>query len=514
MLVNMMIDRPHYLERISETVTLEDESPQLLVSTSQGFRVGVSEVGSGGETHGSSPGTSSNRKTSLQEPTQVMLIPLALIEKGTLLDGFTVTDSDGRNVPTLSYNQTRGLLAYVLKTIIDIAPERGHARSGGDRKNIKSKVAAKLVQAACSPGPRKKKSAAERAEINALLDCVDELPVADDWKQRIRGFCDALVDHYVIVAEVSVPAGGYILATYEQAISVDSSASGFGLLRSRLGLRYSKFDIPLNIFALEVDAYHMQMNASPMQYVFDHHLERMNSGIRVTQADLCRGHDKPYLRLHHCTAGPAMHLYIRRQSDRMRYASARSLASFQGEANRPDARERLKSVVEFREIPPGALGAAAIVSVMTAAVIVFFALTRIGEEPFDGSTAAQSGSDIPALILTLPGFASLVIGSWLDLAHLRRASLATYLGLGTSVALSLTAALYYLLDANKAIPGRISLHVASGFVIRTDMGWMGLAVAAVTCSLFLMRDLSARSRYYFSMIEKRIQGHIGADHLP
>lgn len=499
MLINMMVDRPHYLERINEVVSLEEERPQLLVATSQVFRLGVQEgpigaMGSAG---------SIKKASVLQGNGKVLLVPLALIEKGTLLDGFGVTDTSGSDVPTLSYNQTRGLLAYVIRTIVDIAPERNHAHSGGDYDKLKSKVAAKLVNAVCSPGPRKKKSEKEQAAIQAQLDSVNDLRVSEDWKRRIKGFCDALVDHYVIVAEVAAPVGGYVFVTYRQAISVDSSAFGvMNRMRSRVGLRQSKFDIPLNIFALEVDAYHMQMDASPMQYVFDHHLERMNSEHHVTRDDLCRGHDKPYVRLHYSTAGPVMHLYIRRQSEG-RSSSGRRPHPQQHASK--GVGERLKSVVEFREIPPGALGAAAIISVITSAVIAFFAFTRIGEMPFSGGPSSGSGSDIPALVLALPGFASVIVGSWLDLSHLRRASLATYIGLGTSVLLSLASALYYLLDANRILPGRVSFHVTSGIVIRTDVGWLGLAAVAVTCSLFLVRDLTARSRYYFNLIEKRVE---------
>jgi len=496
MLVNLMIDRPHYLERINEVVELEEERPQLLVTTSQVFRISMP----------TSPLGSGQKVISSHGNDKVMLLPLALIEKGTLLDGFAVTDANGSSVPSLSYNQTRGLLAYVIRTIVEIAPESSHAHSNKDCKKIKSSVSARLVRAVCTPGTRKRKSNSERAEIEALLDSVNELSVPADWKQRIRRFCDALVDHYFIVAEVVAPAGGYVLVTYSQAISVDSSAYGLiNRLRSRLGLRQSKFDIPLNIFGLEVDAYHMQMNASPMQYVFDHHLERMNSGHRVTQDDLCRGQDKPYVRLHYSTAGPAIHLYIRRQSGKRERNPA-----FQGDPPRHETRslgsqERLKSVVEFREIPPGALGAATIISLIASTVIIFFALTRIGQMPFSGNIAPNSGSDIPALILALPGFASVIVGSWLDLSHLRRASLATYVGLGASVALSLASALYFLFDANKSIPGRISLHVTNGVTLRTDIGWLCLAATAITCTLFLMRDLTARSRYYFNLIEKRIE---------
>jgi hypothetical protein len=510
LLVNMMIDRPHYLERIQEIAMLEEESPQLQLTTRQVFRVRESDRPSedGQGRDDATSGSASNAEPILgpADKDKVILVPIALLEKGTLLDGFTVTDSTGCDLPTLSYNQTRGLLAYVIHAVIDILP-LGQGRASGMAGTEPLKIAANLVTAICSPGPMKKKSAEGQAKVKALLNSVVDLPVAEERLQRIRTFCETLVDHYIIVAEVPVPAGGHVVLTYKQEISVDSSAlSLINRLRSRVGLRYSTFDIPLNIFSLDVEAYHLEMDAGPMQYVFDHHLERMNSRERVTQDDLRHGASKPYVRLHYNSAGPAMHLYIRRQSDPAGAAEApQSPAAAQHDATFAENRERLKSVVEFREIPPGALGASTVVSLMTAAIVGFFALTQIGQEP-TGHTPTIIGSDIPALVIALPGFASLIIGSWLDLSHLRRASLTTYLSLAASVTLSVLSALYYLLDANKVVPGRISLSVSGSFVIHTDVGWLLLATAAVTCSLFLVRDVVSGSRYYFNQVKDRVKG--------
>jgi len=473
LLINMMIDRPHYLERINETVTLEDEAPQLQLATRQIFRLRKPErpLEQGADRLDPVPAPLPPVERSVAaERDQVILVPLAVLEKGTLLDGFLVTDSNGNDIPTLSYNQTRGLLAYVIRTIIiDVLPK--DSKYSEDDAKVRSRVAANLVTAICSPRPMKKKDAAELQSIDILLSSISELPVADEWKRRLRDFCESLVDHYMIVAEVPLPIGSHMVLTYKQEISVDSSAlSLVSRLRSRVGLRYLTYDIPLNIFSLDVEAYHMEMDAGPLQYVFDHHLERMNSKVRLTQDDLCRGASKPYVRMHYNSAGPAMHLYIRQQSDDAGASHAPRSAISGQSANYSRVRERLKSVVEFREIPPGALGASATASLMTAIIISFFALTRIGLDQTASHTPIIIGSDIPALIIALPGFASLIIGSWLDLSHLRRSSLTTYLGLASSVGLSLIGALYYLLDSNRVLPGRISLEIADNVIIKSDIG--------------------------------------------
>jgi hypothetical protein len=493
--VNMMIDRPHYLERINEFVSLEDEVPRLQVATRQIFRVRESARSSG----------SGTPRLTLPGNDQVLLVPIALLEKGTLLDGFTVTDGAGDELPTLSYNQTRGLLAYVVHAIVDISPS-DHEYVNRDQ-GIKQRVVASLITAICSPTPMKKKDTQRRATIRRLLDSADDLLATEDQKQRVKAFCETFVDHYMIVAEVPVPVGAHVVITYRQDISIDSSSLSFvNRLRSRIGLRYSTFDIPLNIFSLDVEAYHLEMYAGPMQYVFDQHLERLNTNVRVTQEDLRRGDSEPYVRLHYNSGGPAMHLYIRRQSRQRPPRPGQPPASPQQDTDKPRPTERLKSVVEFREIPPGTLGASTVISLLTSIIIGFFALTLIGQQA-PGHAHLAGGSDVPALVIALPGLASLVIGSWLDLSHLRRASLTTYLSLAASIMLSLFASLLYLVGVNKQLPGRLSLTVIGSFAIKTDIVWLVLAGCAVTCSLLVLRDVVGGSRYYFNQVKERVRRH-------
>jgi hypothetical protein len=241
------------------------------------------------------------------------------------------------------------------------------------------------------------------------------------------------------------------------------------------------------------------MNAGPMEYIFDHHLEWLTSGDAVKPGELKWGTFIPYVRLHYSSANPAAHLYIRRQSSSEEATKALQEASTHA--------DRLKSVIEFREVPPGALGAATIVSLITAVIICFFALTQIGEEPTLAHPVTSLGSDIPALLIALPAVASLIIGSWLDLSRLRRASLTTYLGLGASLVLSLASALYFLWDAYKILPGRRILGLPGSITVRTDIGWLVLSGLAITCSLFLCRDVVRTSKYYFQLIRTRVKEH-------
>ncbi len=299
LLVKMMIELPNFLERINEDVSLEDEIPQLEVITRQIYRIGILKPAAEG----------SGKINSL-------LIPLVFIQKGRLLDGFTVLNADGHEIPTLSYNQTRGLLAYAIRIIVTSAPDFGNAPNMvTDTKKVND-VIAKLTEAVCTPGPLDKQGEKTQSRINDLLDSVQNLPISPDWQERIRRFCARLVDYYVIIAETPPPDGAYIQITYRQKIPVESSSLRLAnRWRGRFGLRYAIIDIPLHLFALRAEAYHLQMNAAPMQYVYDHRLEWLRSERRVVQDDLRNGNLKPYVHLHHNSAEPG-NASLHKETDR------------------------------------------------------------------------------------------------------------------------------------------------------------------------------------------------------
>ena len=397
-----------------------------------------------------------------------------------------------------SYNQTRGLLYHTIRAIVTSIPEETNGLSGDECEKLRSKAIGDLTEAVCYSGPRRKQAPKIQEKIDLLLSSVGQLPVEDKWKRRIRALCETLVDHYIIVVETAVGTGNYITLSYGQDIPIGKSTIR-NKWRSRFGLRCLTVDIPHHVYALRTETYHLQMNAGPMEYIFDHHLEWLSSGDAVKPKELKWGAFIPYVRLHYSSASPAAHLYIRRQS-----SSEETTKALHQD---PTGRDRLKSVITFREIPPGALGAATIVSLVTTVLVCFFAMTQIGQEPTPTDPVTSLGSDIPALLIALPAVASLIIGSWLDLSRLRRASLTTYLGLGASLVLSLASALYFLWDAYKILPGRRILSLPGSITVKTDIGWLVLAGLAITCSLFLCRDLIRTSTYYFQLIRKRVKEH-------
>jgi len=458
----ILFDLPTYVDRINEDATLED-APLIVLSTRQQYVV---------------------RAGGSDEAPEMLLLPLVRPEKGTLLDTFSVTDAAGGSVATLSHNRVRGLLAYSLTALFRIAAIDSKNTDDRRTQEAVNAVLAGLIMAVCAPGPIAKQNPERRVKILAALQAVDGLPFHESWRDRIRRFCAQYVDFYVVVAEANTPAGKHLVLRYSHRVPCES-ATGERLnrWRIRLGLAPTVIDLPLNAFAFQVSSYHLQISSDVGQYVFDHHLERLDTRSPVSQDDLQVDGAQPYVRLHYHEGRPNAHLYVRRQG----------IDSLQG-------MDRLKSVVQFREIPPGVMGGATVVAWASTALITFFALTHLGLGDGDDGVA----TDMPAILLALPAFTAAIIGSWSDLARLRRASLTTYLALFGTMLLSLVSALYFVYDASKALMTEFRLELPWQQAITTEVGWLAILVLSWTLGLFLVRQWLSESRHYFGAVKRRI----------
>lgn len=493
---NMLGNLPHYLTRINEHIEIVEEAPQLRVSKRQCYQID----------------NGAPRESKL-------LIPLALIEKGTLIDNLTVKDSDNNDVPTLPYNHLRGLLAVTLEILVETAIRDMPDGEAEEHRDTISRVLRDLAIAVCGPGPLDRLSGSKSEWNQAIarmsqsaLESIEELPISnDEWKNDLRQFCQQYVNYYVIVAEVTPPeVGNYLELTYSHRVPL--SIYNRRHWREHFGLKASTIDIPLHPYAFQVETYHQEIDAESGQYIFDHHLERLSLKsqdpvnqeiIKAEAADLA-----PYVRLYHDEARPNAHLYIRRQT------VPRSPSQPEGAKQKKSLPGPLKSVIKLREIPPGASGAAAMIAFSSAAIISFFALTHLGleidpnvsglEEKQAEQIKATVNSDVPALLLALPAFVGVLIGSWLDLSRLRRASLTTYLALGGTMLLSLASALFYVFDANRKLPTEKIISAVYDREITTDWIWLVLMAVAITHFLFLLRAVIEESRHYTERILRRV----------
>jgi hypothetical protein len=509
LLVRMLIDLPTYIVRISEEARIE-ESPLILMTTRQYYEIDkggrryveIVKETSTEQTDASTPARAALEDGVPEEPQApekpgLLLIPLLRPEKGVLIDSFCVTDSNGCDLPTLSHNRVRGLLVYTLEGLLKIAIEAGGGTIGKTAEEIRKEclpTLAKIVAAVCSAGPRRKQSAEGKKKIEEVLNAIDMLPLKEEWREKLKPFCQQYIDYYVIVAEVSAPPGDHLILNYSYRVPCESPSNQTGnRWRSRFGLTPATFDLPVNVNAFQVDTYHLQISTDSGQYVYDHHLEGLDTRKAVRQIDLRKDGFTPYVRLYHDEGRPNAHLYIRRQ----------------GQAS-PAGLPRLKSVIQFREIPPGVLGAATVVSSASAALITFFALTHLGlgvdvrNAGQEEQIVATLNSDVPALLLALPAFTAALIGSWTDLSRVRRASLTTYIALAGTMILSIGSALHFVYDANHKLPTEFTVQILGDTQITTEWTWLMLMGSSLTLTLVIFRQWISESRHYFNVVRKRV----------
>ncbi len=480
---------PHYLYRVNEHAAIEADGPRLRLTTYLDFDLRHSY-------HGDEP-RSEQESSPIPD---VLILPFVWLASGTLLDDFSVTDADGSHLSTLSYNQSRGLVAYALSLLFEMAnrdvdtvdEKVTRSRASTDRATVQNALVRRLVAAMCAPGPLAKQSGRERESRESAMNGVDVFPISDVWRDRIKSFCRQYMDNYFIVVEVPGRNEPHLGISYTHCVPLDSPTSyPFNQWRERFGLNPSTIDVVPSPFFLQVQAYHLEIYSQPDQYVFDHHLEYLESNVPVVQEQYTGLISKPYIRVYHEEGRPNAHLYVRPQE-------ISNTANVGGLS-------RVKSIVQFREIPPGALGGATAVAFASAVIISFFALTRLGLATAGGTGPAPSfPTDIPALLLALPGFVTVLFGSWIELSRLRRASLTTYLALVGTMCFSLVASLYYLYSSVRPVKGTFSLYMLNSHVaITTDAGWLILMTVSVTHFLFLFRQVVSELKYYGNCIRRR-----------
>jgi hypothetical protein len=405
-----------------------------------------------------------------------ILLPVFRCKKGERIDELTVTDNTiGRHAPRLSREEAAALTSLALRTLV-----RYEAAQLSLRPTIDADLLDQFLVDICNGTP---------IDICARLNEI--MGTANAQLVELVHLCDYLSQNYLIIAELAMPDFNQIIVevghfAFEIAPILDSTPK----MRKRFGLSPLTAELPMT-YAFQAQFYHFQMSAPRDQYVYDHRLELLNTNYLVEQSDL-EIYDHPHVRVYHQDGRTNAHCYIWRRPHARRIA----------QLTPPD----LKSVIEFREIPPGALGAAAIVATAVAALIVFFTVTRIAiSGPGDASASTNLfNSDIPAVLLALPAFAALLLGHWADPARLPRASLSAYIGFLFTMFLSFSAAVLFILDANRHLSTQVLAHIWSnngrgGWNLTGDWIWFALSGLASAHAIHLIGRLHGELKYYVSL---------------
>jgi hypothetical protein len=411
-----------------------------------------------------------------------LLVPVFRCKRGERIDELVVIDNTtGQHAARLSRRESTGLAAHALRERIFFHAEELHVSP----PNVDQ-----MDQFLVDILTGKEAEANVEERLKKLL-CIENADLGD-----LASLCKYLLGNYLIVAELVWPHANKVVARVEHFVGdVTPASTTFEKMRKRFGLAPSIVELPMT-YALQAQIYHFQLAAPPDQYVYDHRLEHLNSGLLIDQNELAT-YNEPYVRVYGKDGKTNAHCYMRTRN-----------------SARPPVPPDVKSVVALKEIPPGALGAATIIAIALAGLIVFFTITRIainGPVPTI-DTSSLFNSDIPAVLLALPAFTALLLGHWADQARLPRSSLSAYWGLLGTMLLSFVSALLFILDANRIFKTRLLVTVWStglkpdgsrqGPYFTTDWVWLLLSAMAVTHALYLIARLRGELKYYLSLPEQ------------
>ena len=484
----ILTDPPSYLSRVNERMELD--GPLGMVHTTLFIR---------------QPNTSARiqaKQAMTQEPNSdrantpaSVLFPLVSIRKGYLFDRFEAYDQSGHVLPTLSQWEIRGLLVVTLRTLFTMEILARTKKPAIRELNRKEKdVLLQVAKAiACTT--------LSQTDIDNALTLVDRL--SDDrfgeaWKERIKRFCCSLARDHLIVVEVPMAEHSNIVLSYRNIITACEVRKFGRRNRAKHGMSPIVAEASM-AWALLPDSYHFELQAPPGLYIFDHHLEELESNTVLKQVQ--SGGVQQYVRTYCEKGGSLAHLYIRRVGyNRDSDASPPDQKSPHQQATSGDLAKAsdFKSVILFKEVPPGTLGNAATIALF-AAIVIFYNTFIYDAQPSSLLTINRS---VSGLLLAFPAFLAVALGRGITFDNIRRTSLTAFYGLWMIVLTSVTALLLFAFGVDRFESLQLSIHVF-GFVHRNvNIAWMCLAFISIAIYLALRKEKSDQRKYYLSILKK------------
>lgn len=418
----------------------------------------------------------------------IVPLPLIKLAKGATLDNLDMTDCEGRHVSALLQDETYGLLAYVVDDLFRKAYINGASQpavSGASvppsrvLSSIEEGVLRSLIQIVNNPEKISDEDLDSAFRLFNAQGPGAPQPVDENAAKQLRGLCEFFAKNYVIVVETELPRGSRLSMKYSRTVPLyEQSAALDTRSRVRLGLSPRSFAVRLTL-PFEAPSYHFSLAGVAGSFVGSQQLveEGMDNKRKLIEPGRFRlGKMQPFMSSKCESALPYTHFHTR------------GLHLFPA--------IKMWTLVEFDEVPPGALGGALAVSAASAILVWFFALVQPG---LHGAGAIPS--DLPALLLTVPAFVATWIGNSVD--RVQRSSIATYIGLGVATFVSLASALLYIANTGGKTFFTIHKYAFLGGLVRVnnvDITWYALALIASVMSAYLAETLRERASCYMRLL--------------
>ncbi|HSV67408.1 MAG TPA: hypothetical protein VLJ59_16065, partial [Mycobacteriales bacterium] len=335
---NVLFQLPQYLVRVDERVTPAVRGSEIRAALTLRVDGNIFD---------------SEKKKPAGKQAEFLLVPVFRTGRKVRIDELEIVDNTtGEHAPRLSRDDTIALTALTLRRLFNFEAEQ-RGLPAPDPTELH-----RFLVGVCQGRPGN-----IRARLRKILrisqGVSSEQLESSDRLEQLAGLCEYLSQDYLIVAEVARPDASQLIVTYEHfTYNVASGQTPTERMRIRFGLAPNTIEFPMQ-YAFQAQIYHLQLAAPMHQYVYDHRLEVLGGNESITQEHL-EPYGRPYVRVYHQSGRTNAHYYMR----------TRSLTSSNG-ASAPTPPD-LKSTIEFREIPPGALGAATIVAVAAAVLVALF----------------------------------------------------------------------------------------------------------------------------------------------
>ncbi|GAA4475833.1 hypothetical protein [Phytohabitans houttuyneae] len=417
----------------------------------------------------------------LAHDTDTVSVPVPVIEapKGRLLDSFEVFGDTG-TMSTLPQREMRGLLAWTLVSYYKVA----YGQAAGDLFDPASRPPQlkALLRTIYRRGRLSSSQAKAQYEQVIMGLTVGTGRIERRFAERLKYLCMFYSRHYVVGVDIHLDHQSTRLhLKYRQLAPIYGLVEDWrSTLRARLGLRPYVFKLPMPML-YRTESYHFFMRGAPGQYVQDHCIVDSTSNTRIGDSLKEASFAECYLRLRHKVGLPYARVYAR------------------GFQRVDDSRQiPMASLVTFAEVPPGALGGAARVLMVSTALVTLFAFLRpaVQDLPSDGA----------ALLLAAPA----AIATWVghSIERVRQSSLSTYFGLLTAQVLSVSSALLYL--AERRVPDwaqrYLTVHdqgiVGFWTLPDFDAAWLALSLVGVAFTLYLHVIRERCTRTYLNAVRR------------
>ncbi len=464
-----------YFIRANETISVEDGYYRHSVVTEWSLPtsrdLALPGVGPGHEGDGGGNGI---------ELAGTYLLPIVRIARPRVVDNLVIEAADGSRLSACNSEEFAGVVKQIVTSWV-------RALTGGA---ITTPVCNAIEALAVSANfDVVEPPAEEEITANDLIAAiqslarpelwVDHADTWDSWRKRLERFCRAVVDGYIVFVPVTAAPGERVVLSHSfTRRHSPTKRTVRDRLRYWLGLRPHTHGLTIrdHIYA---QSYHLEFQAPSEQYVYDCTVRSYGRGTRSES---------------NCVVAPVggaggrdyAHVYVRPAE-----VPARS------------TRSQLRVIVDCREKPPGLLGLVTLVAFAQAVLIWtigkfyshYFPLAALPGHAVSGQGEPLTPTDVPALLLALPGLAAAWLGSQFTGERLRSTSLSTVVGIFVLGALAVAS------TAAAVVRGAGSL-IGAHFGV-AHPAWMVLMVASAVLAL----DLSVRTVTRIKRFSRQITAH-------